>query len=399
MIATMQGAPDRVARVHRQARPTLLVAFAFVAAAPVAVVLPHETGAWLPLHLFLVGGLLSAISGATQMLAVTWSSSPAPADRVVAVQRAAVVLGTLGLVVGRERDADLLAGAGGALVAVGLVLLAALLWTIRSGAVTDRYLPAIDGYLLALGFGVVGVAVGVHMALEGTASADLRRTHLIVNLLGLVGLVILATLPFFAATQVRSKMSPRARPARVRGLVVTSAAVVAGAAAAAATGRQQIAAGLLAVESVVILGSLLLVPSIGRRQLGWAGPRIVQLFAGVVWWSVAVAGFAATVAWDLDDDAVLRAMAIGGLAQILAASLGYLGPVLRGGGHERLTAGFATTRSWTGVVAANVAALGALLQLRTLVVVGLGVWLLDGAVRGSRLVLDQRRRAAPEGEP
>jgi hypothetical protein len=53
---------------------------------------------------------------------------------------------------------------------------------------------------------------------------------------------------------------------------------------------------------------------------------------------------------------VLRALAVGGLAQILVASLAYLGPVLRGGGHERLTQGFALTRSWPGLALANVAA-------------------------------------------
>ncbi|MFP5487244.1 MAG: hypothetical protein ACLGHQ_02930 [Acidimicrobiia bacterium] len=33
---------------------------------------------------------------------------------------------------------------------------------------------------------------------------------------GLIGLVIAATLPFFAATQVRTKMSPRATPTTMR---------------------------------------------------------------------------------------------------------------------------------------------------------------------------------------
>ena len=40
----------------------LVVAAAFTFAAGVAVAVPHNTGLWLPLHLFLVGGMLTAIS-------------------------------------------------------------------------------------------------------------------------------------------------------------------------------------------------------------------------------------------------------------------------------------------------------------------------------------------------
>ena len=45
------------------------------------------------------------------------------------------------------------------------------------------------------------------------------------------------------------------------------------------------------------------------------------------------------------------ALVLGGYVQILVASLAYLAPVLRGGGHVRLSAGFATTRSWLALTA------------------------------------------------
>lgn len=47
---------------------------------------------------------------------------------------------------------------------------------------------------------------------------------------------------------------------------------------------------------------------------------------------------------ETDDRSILRILVLGGFAQILVASLAYPGPVLRGG-HDRLTAGFAFTRS------------------------------------------------------
>jgi hypothetical protein len=60
--------------------------------------------------------------------------------------------------------------------------------------------------------------------------------------------------------------------------------------------------------------------------------------------------------------------------------------VLRGGGHRALTAGFALTRSWPGLVAANVAAVALAAGLGLLAGAAIGVWLLDSAVRAVVLV-------------
>jgi nitrite reductase (NO-forming) len=55
--------------------------------------------------------------------------------------------------------------------------------------------------------------------LEAPPVARVRAAHLTLNLLGLVGLVIAGTLPFFTATQARVKMSARAT-GRAQGLVL-----------------------------------------------------------------------------------------------------------------------------------------------------------------------------------
>ncbi|MEO6627931.1 MAG: hypothetical protein ABIP03_05115, partial [Aquihabitans sp.] len=67
-----------MAESHRQTRQGLTLALVFVAVAPLSAVVPHHTGVWLPLHLFLVGGMVGTLSAVTQMLAITWSSSPPP---------------------------------------------------------------------------------------------------------------------------------------------------------------------------------------------------------------------------------------------------------------------------------------------------------------------------------
>ncbi len=78
------------------------------------------------------------------------------------------------------------------------------------------------------------------------------------------------------------------------------------------------------------------------------------------------------------------ALVIGGFGPILVASLAYLGPEPRGGG-QRLTAGFAITRSWLSLLDANAAAIGALVGHGLIVVAAPAVWLTDLVVRAVRL--------------
>jgi hypothetical protein len=378
----------RVAEVHHQARRTLAVAGAFILAAAVTAVAPEPGGTWLPLHLFLVGGLLSAISGATVLLAVTWSASPAPPRASATVQRWLLAGGAVAVAVGGERGDDTVGVAGAAAVGASLALLALHLVRVRAAAATDRFAPAIDGYVAAIVLGTVGVVLGALLVAgeAGSRWLEVRSAHLTVNLYGLVGLVVAATLPWFVATQARTKMSPRATPAAVRSLLAVLVASTAVSAGGHLAGRPGLAAAGLVGYAVGVVALLGLLPRIGRRQLRWAGPRLLQLGAGIAWWVGATVALAATAADGPGGEGpVLRALAVGGLAQILVASLAYLGPVLRGGGHERLTHGFTLTRSWPGLVLANVAAASMAASWWRPAQVALAAWALDTAVRGIRL--------------
>ena len=84
--AAPPGPAGRVAVAQRQARVTLVLAGAFAVTAAVTAVVPHRTGAWLPLHLFLAGTVLLAISGAAPLFAVTWAAGPPPPARVAATR-------------------------------------------------------------------------------------------------------------------------------------------------------------------------------------------------------------------------------------------------------------------------------------------------------------------------
>lgn len=393
-----RGAADRVRLSHAQARTTLRLALVFVATAALAGA--AGSARWLPLHLFLAGGVMLAISGVSLMLTVTWSAAPAPADRWAAAQRWLVAGGAAGIAVGRHAElGDGVIGVAATAYLAGLVLLGALLLVTVRRAVERRFDPAVAAYLAALAFGSTGVVLGAWMAI-GSPSISMRSAHVTINVLGLVGLVVGGTLPFFASTVGRTRMAPHASARRLVlslswqtvTLLLAGLALSADAAALAGIGLGGYALGVLAV-----LGSL---PRPTRRQLQWAGPRLLALWAGGLWWATAVAATAVDAAADrlVFGDRWLVVLVVAGYAQILWGSLAYLLPMLRGGGHERLAEGFATTRSWPGLAAANVAGLGAATGRPPIfTAVAIAAWVLDSAWRAARV--GTARAARPTEEP
>lgn len=395
--AGARGSADRVRLSHAQARTTLRLALAFIAAALAA---SAGSARWLPLHLFLAGAVMLAISGVSLMLTVTWSAAPAPADRWVAAQRTLVAAGAAGVAAGRQADlGDAVIGVAAVAYLGGLVLLAGMLLVTARQGVERRFDPAVAAYLSALVFGMVGVALGAWMAVA-SPSATMRAAHVTINVLGLVGLVVGGTMPFFASTVGRSRMAPHASRHRLflslcwqaATLLMAVLALSADATALAALGLGGYALGVLAV-----LESL---PRPTRRQLQWAGPRLLALWAGGLWWATAVGATAvdATAGRVVFGGRWLVVLVVAAYAQILWGSLAYLLPMLRGGGHERLAEGFASTRSWLGLAAANVAgACAATARPAALTAVAIAAWVVDSAWRAARV--GTTRAARPTEEP
>lgn len=394
-----QAAPGRVAEVQRQTRPTLALSALFLAVAPIAAVLHHDTGRWLPLHLALAGGLVLAVSGATQFLSVTWGAAPAPAAWAVAAQRWLVAGGAVLVAVGREWSVEWITGTGGAAVGAGLVVLVVLLAGIARAAVQRRVVPAVVAYITGAVLGVAGVGLGATLGSGGGGHlyARLRDVHETLNLLGLAGFVVAGTLPFFVATQAKTKMSRRAtlsaqlgvQAAMALGLLVTIVGLL---------GRWHIAVAVgLAGYGAALAFLVTLLPRLGPKQYRWAGPRLVQAAASLAWWigAVVLAAVHAADGHPPYSGSVVPALVIGGYAQLLVAALSYFGPVLVGGGHERLAASFGLTRSWVGLAAGNIAAAAACAALaRPVYGFALAVWTVDGSVRGGLLVAARLRSNA-----
>jgi len=367
------------------------LALVFLAAAGIAAAAP--SGTWLPLHLFLAGGAVLAISGVTLMLTVTWSAAPAPSDRAVAVQRACVGVGAAGVAVGRELDLVPVTVVSGSLHAAGLVLLAGLLLVTARRGVERRFDAAVAAYVSALAAGLAGVVLGVVMA-AGAPTQHVRAAHSALNVLGLVGLTVNGTVPYFAATVARSRMAPRATTPRLLGVVAWQAGALITAVAGLGTGAEALATAGLAAYALGIGATLSLAPRPTRRQLEWAGPRIVSIWSGMVWWAAAVAASAAAGV-GLAGRWLLVAV-VAGVGQVLSGSLAYLLPVLRGGGHELLGAGFADTRSWVGLVSANAAGVALAVSAPRAAAGAVAVWIVDAGIRAARVGFGGR--ATPRGE-
>lgn len=394
-----KGTPGRVAAAQAQTRPTLVLVAVYLVAAAVAGAVPHRTGRWLPLHLALAGALVLAVSGATQFLAVTWGAAPAPRRGTVVVQRWLVVAGAALVAVGREARVDPLTGLGGAGVAAGLVLLVVILAGIGRGAVQRRVRPTIAAYLIGAVLGVGGVGLGAVLGAGGGGRlyGQLRDVHETLNLLGLAGFVIAGTLPFFVATQAKTKASPRSTLAAQFGVQAAMAAGLAAAVAGLLGGWRGPAAAGLAVYGLSLVFLVTLLPRLGRKQFRWAGPRLVQAGAAIAWWigAVVLATVHAAAGRSPFSGAVVPALVIGGYVQLLVAALSYLGPVLVGGGHERLAASFRLTRSWVGLAAGNVASAAACAGwVPHVYATAVAVWAVDGSVRAGLLIVSRLRSTA-----
>lgn len=340
----------------------------------------------------MAGALVAIIGGSTTLFTVTWSAAPAPSAGIMWAQRGLCAAGAVLVVSARVLEwGDAALWVGVVAFIAGLVLLASVLVvTVRRG-VKRRFDTAVAWYESALLAGVIAAAIGGRIGSDG-ATVGLRNAHVVLNLLGFVGLVIAGTLPSFLATVGRTKMSPRSTEPVLRGLLVAQVVGVAGAAVGFILEvRWAAVAGLgLYAVGLAILATRLPWPS--RRSLAWAGPRLLALWFGLAWWIIAVVMAGVDVARDELPLAgnwtmVLVLVAYG---QILWGSLAYLLPVLQGPGHEALTRGFAAVRSWVGLVAINVAGVAWVADHEDVARVAVAVWLLDGAFRGTRFALGIR---------
>ncbi|HEX6146465.1 MAG TPA: hypothetical protein VF083_06770 [Acidimicrobiia bacterium] len=386
--------PDRAGRVvhsHTIARRALAGAafFALVAMVWAVVVLTGGGSWWGPLHAFLVGTVLLAISGASQMFTITWSASPAPPGWLSAVQRWLVGAGAGAVLIGVSADLDWLVWLGALAVIGGLAALSASIIRAVRHSLLRRFDLSARFYLTAFAAGMIGVVLGAILGSGWVAEpyARLRLVHYHLNLVGLVGFTIIGTIPTFLPT-VAHHRAVSGKEATVAWWLCVAAGIA-------------FVSGLVAPREVIGVGSalvalaasMILAGIVGRLwQKGRDKLAFLQITAGVVWlvaWAVIDAygligggGFGPFNRWT-------TAAVVVGVGQVLLGSVAYLAAVLLGPPLGRRLELF--EERWAlPLIAANAGGVVLVLGWAPGAIIGFAVWLADFAWR----LLRQRGLAA-----
>ncbi|HEX5630856.1 MAG TPA: hypothetical protein VFY15_04280 [Acidimicrobiia bacterium] len=381
---------DRVARSHDAARAAFRLGAGFLlwaVAWAVVIAAGDDPTWWGPLHVFVTGTVLLAISGATQLFSTTWSASSPPDRRLGAIQRWTLAAGAIGVVVGYSRRLDWLLVPGAILVALGLALLGGMLVGVVRRSLLRRFDWATRFYLLALGCGLVGVTLGgvVGAGAAGASHLDLRTAHMHLNLVGLVGFTIVGTIPTLLPTTVHHRMvSGKELKLSFLGSVVAAIAMASG----AIFGPVPVGFGaaVAALAGGTILGGVVL--RLGVARVFGAGFPASMIVTGAIW----LVGWAAHQAYVLIASghrvfAAATAIGVCGVALVLFGSLAYLVPVLAGPG-ERLGANFARMRrsGWVRMLLGNAVPVAVVVGLPAAVAVSIGAaFVADFALRVIRV--------------
>jgi nitrite reductase (NO-forming) len=338
---------------------------------------------WGPLHAFVAGAVLMAISGATQLFTITWAAAPAPRSAPVTLQRWTLGSG-VGLVLAGMATTTPWAVAIGALFAAsGLFMLAGLLVGAVRRSLLRRFDLSARFYLLAIVSGIIGVILGGVLG-TGTAGAwhhRMRLVHAHLNLLGLVGFTIVGTLPTFLATLAHHR-AVSGREARVGWWIATSATAVM--LSGVVAGEPAVAAGAALAGAALMIVLVGIVVRLGRQGLAGGLPYL-QVVAGCLW----------LFAWAMVDATALLvgspagpfapwtgAAVIGGIGQVLLGSLAYLVPVLVGP-PPRLGRNLERThrRRWLPLLLANGAAISLVAGSTVTAAVLVALWIVDIGMR------------------
>jgi nitrite reductase (NO-forming) len=387
------GRDNRVIESHSILRLTLRLAGVFAVASVIwAVVVLIRGGSWWgPLHTFLAGTVLLAISGASQMFTITWAAASPPSQRLAGLQRWAVAGGAVLVLTGVTSRVPILVWIGATAVAAGLAVLAFSITGAIRRSLLRRFDLSARFYLTAIASGVVGVAIGAALGagwVAPTNHAALQLVHSHLNLLGLVGLTIIGTLPTFLPTIAHHRTVSRGEAVLAWWLGLAGVVVI---------GVGLWTSVAVGVGSILIAAAALLVTTgivarlweKGRTRLGF-----LQIVLGVVWlaaWAV-VDGIGILVTGNSPGLSGWTAAAVvAGVGQVLVGSLTYLIPVLLGPPLTPAST-ILTRRSWLPLVTLNLAGFSLIAGLAFPAVAALGLWLVDTGIRTGLLI---RQRLTP----
>ncbi|MDO5723123.1 MAG: multicopper oxidase domain-containing protein [Flaviflexus sp.] len=321
-----------------------------------AIILNHRfitEARWLMVHTFTLGAVTNALFIWTEHFtaAILRIRSAGRRDE-------AILLGIL--------NAGILTTAAGFLSGIspltltGVVLLSGAvaghawrLWRAMKRALPARFTITVQVYLFSAVLLIPGLMCGFGLAsgVDGRWHIALLGAHVSLNVLGWVGLPIVATLLTLWPTILRAQLPPGAERAARRYTPFLCAMPVVAAAGALAlpAGEGVMAAGILGFTVFAVL-TLYPLTKTTWRMAGGSFPAM-SVAAGALWLAASITAFGIMV-W-VDGPGTLSRLGVlvipllgGGIAQVLMGSLGYLLPVMVGGGPKALRVRIARVDTW-----------------------------------------------------
>ena len=297
---------------------------------------PHPAGRWFGVHLFTLGIVTNLILALSGHFARTLTHQGGTASRW---QPLIVNVGILAVLVGIPSDRSWIVAAGATILTVEVMRSYLELRRYRTRALAGRFSWIVRSYERAHGAFVHGAILGLLVGtgiVSGPWWISARTAHLHVNVLGWAGITLLATVVFFGPTMLRTRIRPGAEVRARRALRWGATGLTVGVLALFGTGvggrwglvlRLAAAAGLLVYAWAVVEVCLPVIAAAAAARPSSARPALITASS----WFVAIAFLdvvvVATAGWRYLD-ALGVAMLAGVLFQTIAASLGYLAPLL-----------------------------------------------------------------------
>lgn len=342
---------------------------------------------WLMVHLVLLGAITHSIMvWSTHFTQALLKTRPGLDDRDMQSRRLTLLLlGTALTLIGVPTTWWWVTVTGATVVSTAVIWHGVQLWRRLRAALPGRFRVTIRYYLAAAACLPVGAALGATLALglDETTHGRFLLAHVMVNVLGWVGLTVTGTLLTLWPTMLRTRIGPLAELRATQALptfVLALVLLVGG----ALLDLRLLTLGALSLYAVALLwwASAVLSPVTSARPREFA-PASVGLALG--WWMIGIVlvlvrlirtetwgDFVTGFGWTT------TVLVVGFAAQLLTGALSYLIPSVLGGGRSVVLAGAAWFDRWATarLVVINVGLLLCLLPVPSLVRVVVSVLVL-----------------------
>ncbi|WP_019873297.1 multicopper oxidase domain-containing protein [Sporichthya polymorpha] len=313
-----------------------------IATVVVALVHPYVTAPrWLMIHLFLLGAVSHAILVWSRYFAdALLHTGSGPAER--REQSARLLLlnsGAATVVSGILTGRWVLTLVGATAVAGAVLWHGVRLARDLRHALGSRFAATVRFYVAAAALLPVGAGLGAYLArgLADPTHQQVLMAHVLVNVLGWVGLTVLGTLVTLWPTMLRTRIVAGAETAAARALPVLVGSILI--AAGGAWGGQRLVAAA-GVTAYVGGAALLARPFVAAaRTKAPASYPTWSVLAGLLWFAGLLVSFAVAIgtasSWVEAGSRfrdITPFLAAGFAAQVLLGALSYLVPVALGGG-------------------------------------------------------------------